>query len=87
MIFCLLGNQTLKNAMMHYCHFTLWQLISTYQLNRRKRSIIHFRAEHIPGLLNTAADLLSRLQIQQFKDQYPKMDRRPTAVPQELLHL
>lgn len=48
---------------------------------------IHFRAEHIPGLLNTAADLLSRLQIQQFKDQYPKMDRRPTAVPPELLHL
>lgn len=48
---------------------------------------IHFRAEHVPGLLNTAADLLSRLQIQQFKDQYPKMDRRPTVVPPELLHL
>lgn len=48
---------------------------------------IHFRAEHIPGLLNTAADLLSRLQIQQFKDQYPKMDRKPTVVPPELLHL
>lgn len=47
---------------------------------------IHFRAEHIPGLLNTHANLLSRLQIQ-HKDQYPKMDRKPTVVPPNLLHL
>lgn len=33
---------------------------------------IHFIAEHIYGLLNTSADISSRLQIQQFKDQYPK---------------
>ena len=48
---------------------------------------IHFHAEHIPGLYNTAADLLSRLQIQQFKVSFPEMDNESTAVLQTSLHL
>ena len=49
--------------------------------------IIHFHAEHIPGLYNTAADLLSRFQIQQFKVSFPEMDNESTAVLQTSLHL
>lgn len=48
---------------------------------------ISFHAEHIPGLLNNAADLLSRLQVQQFKVQFPVMDKDCTKIPQASLHL
>lgn len=44
-------------------------------------------AEHIPGLLNNAADLLSRLQVQQFKVQFPGMDKDCTKIPPSSLHL
>lgn len=48
---------------------------------------IHFNAEHIPGLLNIAADLLSRLQISRFQTLYPTMDSYSYQVPQALQHL
>lgn len=48
---------------------------------------IYFHAEHIPGLYNTAADLLSRLQIQHFRASFPEMDNESTAVLQTSLHL
>lgn len=48
---------------------------------------ISFHAEHIPGLLNNAADLLSRLQVQQFKVQFPGMDKDCTKIPPASLHL
>lgn len=48
---------------------------------------VHFIAEHIPGKSNKAADLLSRLQVDEFKVQFPFMDNEPTQVPQELVHL
>ena len=35
---------------------------------------IMFKASHIPGKTNTAADLLSRLQIKQFKFKFPHME-------------
>lgn len=47
---------------------------------------IHFNAEHIAGLLNIAADLLSRLQISRFRTLYPTMDDNNYPVPQALLH-
>lgn len=47
----------------------------------------HFHTEHIPGLYNTAADLLSRLQIQHFRVSFPEMDNESTAVLQTSLHL
>lgn len=47
----------------------------------------HFNAKHILGLLNIAADLLSRLQISRFWTLYPTMDDNSYPVPQALLHL
>lgn len=48
---------------------------------------IHFFAEHIPGLYNVAPDLLSRLQIQRFRELFSDMKAERTSVPQALLHL
>lgn len=48
---------------------------------------VHFIAEHIPGKSNKAADLLSRLQVDEFKVQFPFTDNEPTQVSQELVHL
>lgn len=48
---------------------------------------IHFFAEHIPGLYNVAPDLLSRLQIQRFRELFPAMKAEKTSVPQALLHI
>lgn len=41
----------------------------------------HFQAQHIPGVANIAADLLSRLQIPEFLVRFPTMDKTPTMVP------
>ena len=46
---------------------------------------IIFRARHIPGLNNTRADCLSRLQIARFKELSPQADDLPTVVPENLL--
>lgn len=43
---------------------------------------ILFRAKHIPGVHNTLADCLSRLQVQNFRELAPAhMDLQPTAIP------
>lgn len=39
---------------------------------------VHFIAEHIPGKSNKAADLLFRLQVDEFKAQFPFRDNEPT---------
>ena len=39
-----------------------------------------FRARHIPGVLNTRADLISRFQVNQFKQISPGKDEFPTLV-------
>ena len=49
-----------------------------------KHSIV-FRAEHLPGHLNGAADALSRDNLPLFFQQVPVAQRAPTPVPQELL--
>ena len=48
---------------------------------------IHFRAKHIPGIANTAADLLSRLQVQDFVTRFPHKDKEPTQVPESLIKI
>ena len=48
---------------------------------------IHFRAEHIPGIANTTADLLPRLQLQEFMTRFPHRDKNPTQVPQSLIKI
>ena len=46
---------------------------------------ILFRAKHIPGVPNTLADCLSRLQVHNFKTLAPAhMDLQPTAIPSYL---
>lgn len=42
---------------------------------------VHFIAEHISGKSNKYVDLLSRLQVDEFKVQFPFMDNEPTEVP------
>lgn len=48
---------------------------------------IHFSARHFPGVYNTAADMLSRLQVTQFKMRFHYIDQDPTPVPQDSLRL
>lgn len=42
---------------------------------------VHFIAEHISGKSDKYVDLLSRLQVDEFKVQFPFMDNEPTEVP------
>ena len=51
------------------------------------RHNIVFRAHHVPGVDNTRADLISRLQIQEFRNVFPEADLLPTQVPENLLPL
>lgn len=48
---------------------------------------IHFVAEHVPGVLNTAADMLSRLQVTEFQIRFPHMQPIPTQIPPALVRL
>ena len=53
-----------------------------------KTSLPHnilFRAYHIPGVDNTRADLISHLQIVDFKKAFPDADPEPTDVRETLL--
>ena len=45
------------------------------------------KSTHIPGKTNVLADFLSRLQIDKFREVARHMDKSPTAIPEELLHL
>ena len=42
---------------------------------------ISFQSVHIPGYLNTDADLLSRQQIQKFRARNPDVDTTPSQLP------
>lgn len=44
---------------------------------------IHF----VSGVLNTAADMLSRLLVTEFQARFPHMQSRPTPVPSTLVRL
>ena len=45
---------------------------------------IHFVAKHVPGVNNSAAYILSRLQ---FQARFPHMEHEPTQVPLKLVRL
>ena len=47
----------------------------------------HFRPKHIPCIVYTAANLLSRLKIQEFLTRLPHMDKELTHVPQFIIDL
>lgn len=59
-------------------------LVRDLVLTSLKRNIL-FRAQHIAGVNNSCADLLSRLQVNQFKQIFPEADEMPTQVPDNLL--
>lgn len=42
-------------------------------------------AEHVPGVTNTIADALSRLQLQRFRALLPTADDQPTTIPAEAM--
>ena len=48
---------------------------------------ITIRADHIPGVLNTAADKFSRNQVAQFLCSYPNASHIPTKIPISLLRI
>jgi hypothetical protein len=48
---------------------------------------IHFHAKHIQGVANISADLLSRLQVSDFRTRFPHMDSIQTPVPSSLIRI
>lgn len=75
-----------NSAVVHVINKTTSKDTRLMQLMRRLMILslshnIHFQAQHIPGVANTAADLLSRLQVPQFLIRFPNMDKTPTLVP------
>lgn len=65
-------------------HKLIMLLVRDLVLISLKHNIL-FRARHIAGVNNSCADLLSRLQVKQFKQIFPKADKMPTQVPDNLL--
>ena len=49
------------------------------------RHNILFQARHIPGLINSSADYISRSQVTKFKELSPEADQFPTPIPENLL--
>ena len=48
---------------------------------------IQITVSHIPGVLNTSADLLSRNQLKQFRTLHPQASTMPTSIPSALTML
>ena len=59
-------------------------IVRVIVLSAMKYNVI-FKAEHIPGVLNSLADPLSRLQVELFKSRAHQVDAEPTQVPAHLL--
>ncbi|KAK3092716.1 hypothetical protein FSP39_006417 [Pinctada imbricata] len=51
------------------------------------KSNITFKAVHIEGAKNNAADALSRFQWSRFRQEMPGADTEPTSIPTEFLNL
>lgn len=65
-------------------HKLIMLLIRDWLLTSLKHNIL-FQAQHIAGVHNSRADLLSRLQVSQFKQIFPEADKMQTQVPDNLL--
>jgi hypothetical protein len=55
---------------------TIMKLVRKFVVLTLQFNIL-FKAVHIPGIRNTAADHLSRLQIQKFREEFSSMDPLP----------
>lgn len=95
-------SSTLKNStiVLHSDNLAVVQIINKntskdpklMQLMRRLMLLslthnIHFYAKHIQGVVNVAADLLSLLQVSEFKTRFPHMDKEQTPVPLSLVKI
>lgn len=65
---------------------TLMKLVRRLVLATLKWNI-HFRAKHIPGKYNIAADKLSRFQFQTAFQYMPQLEPNSTPIPESLLEL
>ena len=75
--FPIINKQTSKHPM-------IVNLVRDLVLTSLRHNIL-FRPYHIPGVDNTRADLISRLQIVDFRKAFPDADPEPTHVPETLL--
>lgn len=48
---------------------------------------ILFKAKHVPGVKNVPSDKLSRLQIREFHQLAPQMNKAPVEVPKEMFQI
>ena len=65
-----------KDTMVMHLLRCLWFLIATFD--------IQITATHLPGVCNSAADMLSRNQRVEFLTAYPQASRTPTPIPSPL---
>ena len=72
-----INKQTSKDSM-------IMVLLRDLVLSCLKHNIL-FQARHIPGLINSRADYLSRFQVAKFKELSPEADDFPTPVPENLM--
>ena len=68
-----LNNQTSKNP-------DIMVLVRRFVVACMRQNIL-IHAEHIPGIYNVLPDLLSRLQIDKFRELAPNVDPEPTTLP------
>ena len=72
-----INNQTSK-------HRGIMILLRDLVLSCLRHNIL-FRARHIPGLINSRADYISRSQVAKFKVLSPEADQLPTPAPENLM--
>lgn len=73
----IINNQTSKDT-------TIMSLVRKFVLLCMRYNILT-KAVHIPGSKNILPDLLSRFQIEEFKNRAPQMHIQPTPVPEAVL--
>ena len=73
----IINKQTSKDSM-------IMVLLRDLVLSCLKHNIL-FQARHIPGLINSRADYLSRFQVAKSKELSPEADDFPTPVPENLM--
>ena len=73
----IINNQTSK-------HPGIMVLLRDLVLSCLRHNIL-FHARHIPGLINSRADYISRSQVAKFKALSPEADQLPTPVPENLM--
>ena len=72
------SGQSQDNTLMHLL-WCLFFMVAHFQ--------VHIRATHIPGVVNNAADALSRGDLPRFLQVVPEAASQPAPIPQQLVDL